>query len=348
MQDRIVFLDYLRAIACLMVIVVHSCEFFFIDGDAIGIRSVSDGLWVSIIDSALRPSVPLFVMASSYLLLPLRQPTEVFFRRRFVRVVIPFVVWSLLYAVLPPLFAGMDTEEMKTSLLQLLTNFNANSGHLWFIYMLIGLYLFMPIFSPWLEKVSRRGEEAFLALWLVASFWHYAKLVVPELYGECYWNEFHVLWYFSGFIGYLVLAHYIRTYIHWSLSKSLAIGIPLYIAGYLITARIWYDRIFTAETLQQLELSWRFCNFNVIMMTTGLFIVMKQIRRPSALIREVSRLSYGIYLMHIFVLSGVYWCLMDTVNTPVTILLTGLTTFILCCILAKLASYLPHSKYLIG
>ena len=170
MQDRIVFLDYLRAIACLMVIVVHSCEFFFIDGDAIGIRSVSDGLWVSIIDSALRPSVPLFVMASSYLLLPLRQPTEVFFRRRFVRVVIPFVVWSLLYAVLPPLFAGMDTEEMKTSLLQLLTNFNANSGHLWFIYMLIGLYLFMPILSPWLEKVSRRGEEAFLILWLVASF----------------------------------------------------------------------------------------------------------------------------------------------------------------------------------
>ena len=69
--ERIVFLDYLRVIACFMVIMVHSCEFFFIDGDSIGIRSVSDGFWVSVIDSAFRSSVPLFVMASSYLLLPL-------------------------------------------------------------------------------------------------------------------------------------------------------------------------------------------------------------------------------------------------------------------------------------
>ena len=65
--ERIVFLDYLRVIACFMVIMVHSCEFFFIDGDSIGIRSVSDGFWVSAIDSAFRSSVPLFVMASGFI-----------------------------------------------------------------------------------------------------------------------------------------------------------------------------------------------------------------------------------------------------------------------------------------
>ena len=32
MGKRIVFLDYMRVIACFMVIMVHSCEFFFIDG----------------------------------------------------------------------------------------------------------------------------------------------------------------------------------------------------------------------------------------------------------------------------------------------------------------------------
>ena len=99
--ERIVFLDYLRVIACFMVIMVHSCEFFFIDGDSIGIRSVSDGFWVSAIDSAFRSSVPLFVMASSYLLLPMRGSSQHFFKRRFVRVVVPFAVWSLLYAILP-------------------------------------------------------------------------------------------------------------------------------------------------------------------------------------------------------------------------------------------------------
>lgn len=43
MKGRIVFLDYLRVMACFMVIMVHSCEFFFIDGSEIGIRSMSDG-----------------------------------------------------------------------------------------------------------------------------------------------------------------------------------------------------------------------------------------------------------------------------------------------------------------
>ncbi|NCC10347.1 MAG: hypothetical protein EOM31_07565, partial [Bacteroidia bacterium] len=100
-NERVIFLDYLRVIACFMVIMVHSCEFFFINGDQIGIRTVADGFWVSAIDSALRASVPLFVMASSYLLLPLKSDSMLFFRKRFVRVVIPFVIWSLLYAVLP-------------------------------------------------------------------------------------------------------------------------------------------------------------------------------------------------------------------------------------------------------
>lgn len=59
MVKRITFLDYMRVMACFMVIMVHSCEFFFIDGAGIGIRSLNDGFWVSVIDSAFRCSVPL-------------------------------------------------------------------------------------------------------------------------------------------------------------------------------------------------------------------------------------------------------------------------------------------------
>lgn len=54
MSSRIAFLDYMRVIACFMVILVHSCEFFFIDGDDIGIRNMEDGFWVCVIDSAFR------------------------------------------------------------------------------------------------------------------------------------------------------------------------------------------------------------------------------------------------------------------------------------------------------
>lgn len=351
-SERIVFLDYLRVIACFMVIMVHSCEFFFIDGDSIGIRTASDGFWVSVIDSAFRSSVPLFVMASSYLLLPLKGSSHDFFKRRFVRVFIPFVVWSFLYAVLPWAWGEIAYADVKSNLLQLLWNFNASSGHLWFIYMLIGLYMFMPILSPWLKGVTKRGEQLFLLVWFLTTFWHYGKLLVGDVYGECYWNEFHTFWYFSGFIGYLVLSHYIRTYIQWSLKKSLLVGITMFLIGYLFTSIVYYHRTFTATELQELELSWRFCSFNVVMMTFGVFVIIKKISFQRgwlyALVVQISRLSYGVYLMHIFILGFSYKILGGYFSTPVTIVLVGTSTFIGCCLLAKLLSYLPSGKYIVG
>lgn len=350
--DRVVFLDYLRVIACFMVILVHSCEFFFINGDSIGIRTISDGFWVSVIDSAFRAAVPLFVMASAYLLLPLKDDASRFFKRRFVRVVIPFAVWSLLYAVLPYTWGEITLDTVYDNLTHLLVNFNMASGHLWFVYMLIGLYLFMPILSPWLSSTSKKMEQAFLGIWFVTTFWHYAKLFGGDFYGECYWNEFHSFWYFSGFIGYLVLAHYVRKYIDWSLRKSLIVGGSLFVVGYLFTAIVYYHNTLTATKLQELELSWRFNSFNVVFMTLGVFLMMKKITFQKgtfyAAIKEISRLSYGIYLMHIFLLGFSYRLLEGYFSTPVTIVMVGTTTFVSCCVLAKVLSYLPKSKYIVG
>ncbi len=52
---RIVFLDYLRVIACFMVILVHSCEFYYLGDGGIVFKNPGDRLWVAWIDGALRP-----------------------------------------------------------------------------------------------------------------------------------------------------------------------------------------------------------------------------------------------------------------------------------------------------
>lgn len=353
MEKRIFFLDYMRVIACFMVIIVHSCEFYFIDGSEIGIRSLSDGFWVSVIDSALRCSVPLFVMISAYLLVPIKGSVTNFFKKRFVRVIVPFIVWSLLYAVLPILWDGMDKADVISSLCRLVYNFNDASGHMWFIYMLIGIYLFMPVISPWLEKAGKRAEEVYLALWFVSSFFPYIRSFVGYIYGECYWNEYNLLWYFSGFLGYVVLAHYIKNYLTWGSKTQITVGILLYFAGYLVTAVIWYNRILTATTLQELELSWRFCTPNVIFESIGSFLIIQSIfskkDRENALVREVSKLSYGIYLMHIFIL-GIAFSIVSTMrlSTPITILITGVSTFVCCIFISRIISFIPNSEYIIG
>lgn len=352
LEERIHFLDGIRVMACLMVIMVHSCEFFFIDGELIGIRSLDDGFWVSIIDSAFRCSVPLFVMISAYLLVPVKGSVKHFFKKRLTRVVVPFALWSLLYAILPYLWNDTTLQEMVSSILHLSYNFNQSSGHLWFIYMLIGLYLFMPVISPWLEKAGKKAEQYFLVLWFISTFFPYLRVCCGAVYGECYWNEFNTLWYFSGFLGYVVLAHYIRHHLSWSSSRKLSLGVLLYLIGYYITASVWYNRIPVATELQDLELSWRFCTPNVVMMSFGAFVVMQSVfeQRPkvNGIITEISKLSYGIYLMHIFVLNAIYLLIADLLSTPLTILTVGLLTFVVCIIITKLLSFLPYSKYVIG
>lgn len=292
-------------------------------------------------------------MISAYLLVPIKGAVTVFFKKRFVRVLVPFVIWSLLYAVLPVIWGGMDGSEASASLIRLAYNFNDASGHMWFIYMLIGLYLFMPVVSPWLEKADKRAERSFLLLWFASSFFPYLRVSVGYVYGECYWNEFNLLWYFSGFLGYVVLAHYIRKYLTWSRNLQAVVGILLYVTGYIITATIWYGRIPGSSTLQELELSWRFCTPNVIFESLGAFMIIQSIfkgaRAENRMVSEISNLSYGIYLMHIFILGAVFRVVGPMgLTTPVTIIITGTMTFAICCILSKSISYLPYSKYIIG
>ena len=190
---RIVFLDYLRVLACLMVIATHSCDSFYIGpGGVWQCASESDRLWISIIDSIMRAAVPLFVMTSSYLLLPLKDDNTTFFKRRFIRVLVPFAVWSCIYAFWPVLMGDLPASELPMRLLHPIWNFNDDSGHLWYIYMLIGLYLFMPVLSPWLKQTGKKAELAFLAVWFVSSFLAYLKEIgAGDMFGECYWNEFH-------------------------------------------------------------------------------------------------------------------------------------------------------------
>lgn len=364
---RVVFLDYLRALACLTVIIVHSCEFFYI-GSVNPLSIDIDNLhWANLIDSLFRPSVPLFVMASSYLLMPLRDDTPTFFKRRFTRVAIPYIFWLILYAVIPQYGGSWADMDLGANLRGLLFNFPGIAGHLWFVYMLLGVYLLMPIISPWLKNLSKRSEEIFIGGWFLTTFIPFLRyLGQAELYGEAIWNEFSLFYYVSGYIGYVVLAHYIRTYVvDWSWRKTLAVGLPLLAVGYAITAG-WFYWYALSEVgvnaegmilgdmadLRDVEASWRFCTPGVAMMSVALFIGFKKITYDKGwfyrLIADISRLSYGMYLMHIFILNAVFRAFACNLSTPLAILSTALLTYIISYLLTKLLSLLPKSRYLIG
>ena len=60
-------------------------------------------------------------------------------------------------------------------------NFNFDTTPLWYLYMLIGLYLLMPVLNAWLVQASQRELKVVLGLWVVSLFLPYLKMLAPVL-----------------------------------------------------------------------------------------------------------------------------------------------------------------------
>lgn len=342
-------LDLLRVLACYLVIQQHASEFYYI-GEGGTVVTGENTFWIGIITSICRISVPLFVMISGYLLLPMRDTIPVFFRKRFTRVLYPFLVWCVIYAIYFVFSKGDTLEQMALNILQIPVNFGTQVGHLWYIYMLIGLYLLIPIISPWLRSASKKELQGYLILWLTTSFLPYIHQVFPEVLGECAWNSTPMLYYFTGFAGYLILGYYMKTYGR----RSVSVSIFLLLAGYAVTAYVYCTRIDTAINVPALELSWQFCAVNVVAATVGTFSLFQNIKAKGEntfgkLMTSISGLSYGMYLAHIIVLNFFYEQLNGISSTAlITVPLISLCTFVAVYIIILLLSLLPKSKYWLG
>ena len=245
-NERIVFIDYLRIVACFLVMLVHSSENFYgadssgLAGNISMLANETNRFWVSFYDGGVaRTCVPLFMVVSAFLLVPMKPGTSMkgFYQHRFKRILPPMIVFLLLYTFLPLLWGGMTWEQSLQDLKTIPFNFPSMAGHLWFMYPLISLYLIIPVVSPWLEKATAKEEQMFLTLFAVSTFLPWLHhFVQPEIWGECFWNKFSMLWYCSGYLGYLVLAHYIRVHLHWTRKKRLTIGAIAFFIGATFTA----------------------------------------------------------------------------------------------------------------
>lgn len=321
-KKNIGWIDLLRVLACFLVVFSHCCDPFVAQFDhnrPVFLTGVLSGSFV-------RACVPLFVMMSGVLLFPVRMNMQEFYKKRIGRIIFPLIFWSI---VLPLLFLGymqfgpvthnpavvQENFTLPTALNKMYTfifNFNYDTTPLWYLYMLVGLYLIIPILSVWLNQASQKDIRLFLSVWGISLLLPYIKMAAPVLgyqgnygnmgiFGICDWNEFGTFYYVSGFVGYLVLAYYLVKYpLTWSWEKTFAITIPMFLTGYLITSLgyITTQKYFPGN-YAYLEILWYFAGINVFMMTFPVFVIVQKIKIPSsAVLSRIASLTFGIYLCH--------------------------------------------------
>lgn len=373
-KSNIAWVDLLRVVACFLVVLAHCCDPFVAQFDNNYPDFLAGGLW----GSFLRPCVPLFVMISGVLLLPVTTDMNTFYRKRLTRVIVPLFVWSVVTPILFYLFLNSGIkitspniemsahtwEATVSKLWSFIFNFNYDIIPLWYLYMLVGIYLILPIISAWLTQAPKKDVQKFLWIWVFSTTLPYIQMAAPllgydgnygnmGLLGVCDWNAYGTFYYFSGFLGYVVLAYYLTHYpLEWSWRKRFAVALPLFLVGYAITSLgfILTQKYFPGN-YAELEIVWYFSGANVLMMTFAMFIIIQNISvRSSKFLRTLSSLTFGVYLCHFLVVLVFYELVYNNISIApaLQIPLIAILSFAATSFFVWILSKLPFRKYIIG
>lgn len=194
---RNALIDWLRALAILMVITVHTWSLAHIDDAA-------HPMLAMIYKAFYQCGVPLFVLLSGALQLSAPvQPFGSFYKKRYARILIPFLIWSIAVYVLS-IIAGKygathtPGEWALNYIPYMLTN-RINEAY-WFIGLIVALYAITPFLQRALQGCSRKELLILCVCWLCYAV---LRRVYPALYLLEYTSR---LTYFLGFyiIGYVL------------------------------------------------------------------------------------------------------------------------------------------------
>lgn len=297
-KERIFWLDLTRAVAICGVVWIHSIVPLLYDYD----KKAAPNWWVgNIYDSFVRMSVPLFVMITGALLLGRADKPIPFLWKKLPKLIIPLFIWGLIYKYIS--MGGYSLSSLGQVLLDLVQG-NAHF-HLWFMYMIIGLYFAIPILQALISNATNQILYYFVAVWFLAVS------VLPFITRFADTNIILELKFATGYTGYLVLGYVLSRI---PLDKKVALVAAII---YLLSVSVTGAANFILTYLHKGFFDGYFREYlapTVIAMSASAFILIRHLgtlniftksKVASSLISNLSDSSYGIYLSHVLFLTWI-------------------------------------------
>jgi surface polysaccharide O-acyltransferase-like enzyme len=343
-EKNLEWADNLRVLATLSVIVIHVAS-----SPVSLFGQVDSSLWwtANVMDGFLRFCVPVFVMLSGVLLLTKEYPLAVFLKKRLTRILWPFLFWSAVYITFAWFFKGikhqgLDASQVMQWVFSLLQK--GAAYHLWYIYMILGLYLFIPIIGKWVRQASEKELFYFLGIWFFTLCINYPFLAAYKINIE--------LSYFTGFLGYLVLGYYAATKKFDPATPIKKIGLAMFLIGSAIT--IFGNYFAALYHGKYVSTFYAYLSPNVFLASFGFLLYIKHCTLSNRIIISlrdfISTYSFGIYLVHVLVLSSLSRCDIHWkfVHPFVGIPVTSVACLLISASIIYLLHKIPLGKYIAG
>lgn len=298
-DEKQVWIDNLRATATIGVILLH------VSGPLTYKFEIVPTTWWwtgNIINSLVRSSVPIFLMISGTLLLPKNDTLNTFLKKRFVRVLIPFAFWALVHIVMN-LALKIKEGEVK-NINDALDNIAVKvcggiAFHYWYIYMIIGIYLFLPILGKWVRNSGEKEIRYFLILWVIVIL--LSQTIVAKFQ---YFTQ--ITYYFNGSLGFVVLGYYLNQYLLFRNEKRTTLILLLLLITSLTFTAVGTFLLSNVSN-KPVQALYAYFTPNVLIATICIFLLFRLNRGGIGFLNRifhiVSNYSYGIYLSHVLVLT---------------------------------------------
>jgi len=332
------YINRLRILAIYLVITAHVAIWLAMEATPFSFDWWVGG-WLFYLGHA---SIPIFVMISGALLLDdsRREPARQFYRRRLYRVGIPLVFWTAVYLGVR---VFIDGEQLTVSRAVRLILSADPYYHLWFLYMIFGLYLITPALRRFVRATNQAQRIGAIVIGLILANAYFQTDVLLWDHRRSVFTMFlpYIPYYLCGYelrridpkrvparylvVAVLVSALYLAAFFDVFMARQGGIGVR-YLFDFFTPPMVFLSiGIFWAAYLHEARSE----------PLTGV--------RKTAL-EWVASTTLGIYVLHPLVLEGLRRGLSDQAGDGTFILVATvvpLITFVACDLITSLMMNVP-------
>lgn len=299
-NQRNLGIDILRLLAIYAIIAQHTSGGFLV------YNAFNNGFewWMQgvIYGSIFKWASAIFVMISGAYMLEEKRTENInyFLKKRFKRVIIPFLVWVLIYKIAsePSSILNFNFSIFKFFIIDIISG-NVEY-HLWFIYMLAVLYLITPLLSIFVNKAPKQVIYYMLGIWGLFN-------IIPDFLGGVLGINFGANYYleFNKFSGFYILGYVLKDF---KVKKPWLLFIPFLLFSAINIIGTYYLSIFKGSNDYFFLERFNFTNIaNAILLFVSINSInwgkyVPQQGQLSKWISKISLVSYGIFLNHVLIL----------------------------------------------
>lgn len=285
MNKRYIYIDYLRILASMAVVMIHTAANGWTK------QSVYSLEWqtLNFYDSISRWGVPVFAMISGALFLSREIDIKTLYKKHILKIFIIFLLCSLTYAI-------FEHHYYDTSLNDFLYTLFYGALHEWYLLATIGLYIATPLLAKFVK--DKKTCKYFIVISTIFS------IILPTIFNIL--EVFNIktispivhdmqMSGISSLFTYYVLGYYLNTY---NISKRRVVYF-LGIIGIILT--ILGTSYISCYINKATEIIYSYSSFNVFLCAVAIFVLFKEIFNNGkyyVFINTWSKCTIWIYLVH--------------------------------------------------